>query len=97
MNFSRDNLWKLIGRGLILTAMLSACGTSPTAAPTATHHTASTPSESGIVKSLQKQIRERDKRIEELESQLEALKVIDQDVDKRKKPLRPPATVIPIE
>jgi len=95
MDRSSANLWKLVGRGLILTVVLSACGTVPT--PMAIQHTAPTPSESGLVKSLQKQLRERDKRIEELEFQLDALKVIDQDFDKRKKPLRPPATMTPIE
>jgi len=60
-------------------------------------NTAPPPNESGLIKSLQKQLLERDKRIEELESQLDALKLIDQDFDKRKKPLRPPATLIPIE
>ncbi len=90
-----DNLWRLVGRGLILAAVLSACGTAPT--PMAIRQTVPTPSESGLVKSLQKQLRERDKRIEELESQLDALKVIDQDFDKRKKPLRPPATLNPVE
>lgn len=95
MDQSSNSLWKLVGRGLILTAVLSACGTAPT--PMATENTAPTPSESGLVKSLQKQLRERDKRIEELEFQLETLKLIDQDFDKRKKPIRPPATLTPIE
>lgn len=95
MDQSSNSLWKLIGRGLILTSVLSACGTAPT--PMATRTTGTTPSESGLVKSLQKQLRERDKRIEELEFQLEAFKVIDQDFDKRKKPLRPPATLAPSE
>jgi TolA-binding protein len=95
MDLSRDSLWKLVGRGLILTAMLSACGTTPT--PIATQTTAPTSSESGVVKSLQKQLRERDKRIEELEFQLDALKLIDQDFDKRKKPLRLPQPLPPIE
>lgn len=95
MDRSSDSLWKLVGRGLILTAMLSACGTAPT--PMTTHNTVPTPSESGLVKSLQKQLRERDKRIEELEFQLDALKVINHDFDKRKKPLLPPAILTPIE
>lgn len=95
MELSNHSLWKLAGRGLILTAMLSACGTAPT--PIATQHSAPTPKESALVKSLQKQLRERNKRIEELESQLDALKVIDQDFDKRKKALSPPATLTPIK
>ncbi|MDX2253099.1 MAG: hypothetical protein NW202_12495 [Nitrospira sp.] len=95
MDQSSNGLWKLVGRGLILTAVLSACGTA--SAPLATENTAPTPIESGLVKSLQKQLRERDKRIAELEFQLETLKLIDQDFDKRKRPLRPPATLTPIE
>ncbi|MBH0176697.1 MAG: hypothetical protein HP491_02235 [Nitrospira sp.] len=95
MELSSNNLWKLVGRGLILSVVLSACGTTLT--PMGTQYTVPTSSESGLVKSLQKQIRERDKRIEELESQLDALKVIDQDFEKRKKPLSPPTTVPAIE
>jgi TolA-binding protein len=94
MDLLSDNLWKLAG-GLYFTAVLSACGTAPH--PMAAQHTVSAPSESGLVKSLQKQLRERDKRIEELESQLDALKLIDHDLDKRKKPLGPPAILTPIE
>jgi hypothetical protein len=45
--------------------------------------------------SLQRQVREREKRIAELESQLETLKVIDRDMEKRSKPSRPPATLTP--
>ena len=53
--------------------------------------------DSSVVQSLQRQVRERDKRIAELESQLDALKVIDQDVEKRRQSSRPPTTVTPIE
>ena len=53
--------------------------------------------DSSVVQSLQRQVRERDKRIAELESQLDALKVIDQDVEKRRQSSRPPAPVTPIE
>lgn len=57
----------------------------------------STAIESDLVKSLQRQVKERDRRIEELTSQLEALKAIDQDFVSRRKPSYPPATTIPIE
>jgi hypothetical protein len=53
--------------------------------------------QSAKVRDLRKQIRERDRRIEELESQLEALKLIDQDSVKQKTPLKPPATLEPLE
>jgi predicted RNase H-like nuclease (RuvC/YqgF family) len=49
------------------------------------------------VPSLQRQIREKDKRIEELESQLEALKLIDQDSKKQRNPLRTPPALTPIK
>ena len=52
---------------------------------------------SGKVQSLQKQVQERDKRIEELEAQLDALKLIDQDREKQRKPLRAPTSVEPIQ
>ena len=42
-----------------------------------------------------RQVRERDKRIAELESQLDALKVIDQDMEQRRKSSRSPATLTP--
>jgi TolA-binding protein len=53
--------------------------------------------ESSLVPDLQRQIREREKRIAELEAQLEALKLIDQDMEKRRQFSRPPATLTPIE
>lgn len=53
--------------------------------------------DSSVVQSLQRQIKEREKRIAELEAQLDALKVIDQDMEKRRQSSRPPATLTPIE
>ena len=75
--------------------VLSACGTAP--ASSVEHETNRAPDESGLVQSLHRQIRERDKRIEELESQLNALKVIDQDIEIRRRSSRPPATLMPIQ
>jgi predicted RNase H-like nuclease (RuvC/YqgF family) len=49
------------------------------------------------VPSLQRQIREKDKRIKELESQLEVLKLIDQDSKKQRNPLRTPPALTPIK
>ena len=49
----------------------------------------------GIVLSLQKQVTDRDKKIEELTSQLEALKRIDQEMRDKVRPIRPPSTVAP--
>ena len=50
-------------------------------------------SDTGIVLSLQKQLTDRDKKIEELTSQLEALKRIDQEMRDKVRPIRPPSTV----
>jgi hypothetical protein len=44
---------------------------------------------------LQRQVKERDHRIEELRSQLEALKVIDHDRTEQKKTRRSPASMVP--
>ena len=51
--------------------------------------------ETGIVLSLQKQLTDRDRKIEELTSQLEALKRIDQEMRDKVRPIRPPSTVVP--
>jgi hypothetical protein len=48
-----------------------------------------------IVLSLHKQLTERDRKIEELTSQLEALKRIDQEMRDKVRPIRPPLTVAP--
>ena len=47
------------------------------------------------VQSLQKQLSERDKKIDELSSQLEALKRIDQEMREKVRPIRPPSNVLP--
>jgi hypothetical protein len=48
-----------------------------------------------VVQVLQKQVRERDRRIALLRSQLDALRLIDQDHEERKRPLKMPATLPP--
>ena len=75
--------------------VLSACGTLP--ATSMKHKANPDAASSGIVQSLQRQIKERDKYIAELESRLDALKVIDQDMEKRRNFNRPPATVTPAD
>jgi len=80
---------------MVLAIILSGCKTAPdtsTARPSN-----STVDMSLKVQALQKEIRERDKRIEELESQLNTLKLIEQDFEKQRVPIRPPATLRPIE
>ena len=47
------------------------------------------------VKTLSKQVRERDQRIAELRAQLDALKVIDQDQQDRHRKVKAPASVLP--
>jgi hypothetical protein len=84
-----------LGSGLFLAIVLSACGTAP--ATPVVHRSNQILEESSVVQSLQKQLRERERRIDELESQLNVLKMIDQDVELRRKPSRPPATLTPIE
>jgi len=54
------------------------------------------PAELGTVQALQKQLAEREKRIDELNSQLEALKRIDQETREKIRPIRPPSTVTPL-
>lgn len=87
--------WISSGGGLLWAIALGACGTLPATSVDNKSNPAAV--DSSVVQSLQRQVRERDKRIAEQESQLDALKVIDQDVEKRKKSSRPPATVTPIE
>jgi predicted RNase H-like nuclease (RuvC/YqgF family) len=80
---------------VIVAITLSACGTAPTLPVEG--KTDPVVEVSRIVQSLQRQIRERDKRIKELESQLNDLKLIEQDFVQRRKPIRSPATLTPIE
>jgi predicted RNase H-like nuclease (RuvC/YqgF family) len=51
--------------------------------------------EAGSVLNLQKQLADQDRKIEELTSQLEALKRIDQEMRDKVRPIRPPSTVAP--
>ena len=51
--------------------------------------------DTGTVLSLHKQLMDRDRKIEELTSQLEALKRIDQETRDKVRPIRPSMTVVP--
>lgn len=95
MNDLQRIRWGSLGSGLFLAVALSACGTAP--ATPAAHRSNQVVEEPNVVQSLQKQLREREKRIDELESQLNVLKMIDQDVQVRRKPARTPATLTPSE
>ena len=90
----RNILHRLI-IGAMVSIALSACATAPTSRPE--HKREPAVDVSDRVQSLEKQLRERDKRIEELESQLEALKLIDQEHENKRKPIRPPTTLESIQ
>jgi len=95
MNRGRNTIRRSLGSAVLLSITLSACSTVP---PTPVKHRCDpAPGEPNFVLSLQKQLREREKRIDELESQLKVLKLIDEDVEKQRKPSRPPVTLTPIE
>ena len=97
MNPVFRTIWGSLGGAVLLSITLSACGTVPPAPVAAVHRNDPPAGESSVVQSLHRQLRERDKRIDELESQLNVLKLIDQDVETRKRPSRPPVTLTPIE
>jgi hypothetical protein len=84
-----------LGGGLLCAIALSACGTLPATSADKTRDPAAV--DSVVVRFLQRQISEREKRIAELEAQLDALKVINQSTEKLRKPIRPPATLTPVD
>ena len=98
MSVMRKGAWRSLGSGLLWAIALSGCGilhpsSSPPSASVA--NTSEPAVDSDLVQSLQRQIRERNKRIAELTSQLDALKVIDQDTEERRRSSRQPATLTP--
>jgi Tfp pilus assembly protein PilN len=95
MSLLRRKIWSSLGGAVIVAVALSACGTVPATSVDQKSDPAAVLS--GKVQSLQRQIRERDRRIEELEFQLNALKLIEQDFEKQRNPIRPPATLTPIK
>jgi hypothetical protein len=82
-----------LGGSLFLAITMNACGTLPATSVNKKRDPAAV--NSSVVQSLQRQIREREKRIADLESQLDALRVIDQDMEKRRTSSQPPATLTP--
>ncbi len=100
--------WRSLGSALVGAIVLSGCGnvhpSSPPPSLSVATKSDAAAVESGIAQSLQRRIRERDKHIAELQSQIaeltsqmEAMKVIDLDLEERRKPIRPSATVTPME
>ena len=53
-------------------------------------------SDPAMMQALQAQLEQRDKKIEELTNQLEALKRIDQEMREKARPARPPAPPAPL-
>ena len=94
LNLSSINRWNVLSGAVLMAIALQACAIAP---PPVELKPNLVGDQSAKVCELRKQIRERDQRIEELESQLEALKLIDQDSNNQKTLLRPPATLPPIE
>ena len=64
----RTRIWCRLGSALLGTVVLSGCGT-PSVTPVATHSEVAVVN-SEAVQSLQRQVKERDKRIAELRSKL---------------------------
>jgi TolA-binding protein len=87
--------WSALGGAVMMSILLQACAIA--SSPSVEQKPNPVVDQSAKLRELRKQIRERDRRIEELESQLEALKLIDQDSVKQKTPLKPPATLEPLE
>ncbi len=97
VNLSNINRWNVLSGAVLLAVALQACAIVPPPPVEPKSNPNSVGDQSAKVRELRKQLRERDQRIEELESQLEALKLIDQDSSNQKTLLRPPTTLPPIE
>jgi hypothetical protein len=98
MHVMRKELWRTLGCGLLCAFALNGCEMfHPVSPPPAASgvDTGDPAVDATLVQSLQRQIRERDKRIADLKSQLDALKVIDQDIEEQRKSSRPPAMLMP--
>ena len=93
MNCMSRKTWGCLSGAVMLAVGLSACGATPS--PLVEHKSDPSAELSSKVQSLQRQLRERDKRIEELEFQLTILKLIEQDFTRQRNPLLPPATLTP--
>ncbi len=87
--------WISLGGSLCLAVALGSCGILPVSSSDKKNDRATV--NASVVQSLHRQIRDQEKRIAELEAQLDALKVIDQDMERRRQSSRSPATLRPIE
>jgi len=95
MSVMRRRAWSSLGGSLCLALILSACATQPVTSINKKSDPVAV--DASVVQALQRHIIEREKRIAELEAQLDALKVIDQDMQKLRKSSRQPATLTPSE
>lgn len=95
MNCFRRKTWASLAGAVIVMVSVSACSTA-VSTPAVEHKSDSSAELSVKVQLLQRQLRERDKRIEELESQLDILKLIEQDFTRQRAPLHPPAILTPV-
>ena len=95
MKLSSRKVWSVLGSVVTMAVVLQGCAIAPL--PPVEQKPHPVVDQSVKVRDLRKQIRERDERIQELESQLEALKLIDQDSRQQKMLLKPPTTLESLE
>jgi len=95
MKLSSRKVWSVLGSVVTMAVVLQGCAIAPP--PPVEQKPNPVVDQSVKVRDLRKQIRERDERIQELESQLEALKLIDQDSRQQKMLLKPPTTLESLE
>jgi len=94
----RTEAWRSLGIGLLCVLALDGCALvhpSSSPSPASVENTSAPAVNPSFVESLQRQLRERNKRIAELSSQLDALKMIDQDTQERRTSRRTPASLRP--
>ncbi len=94
----RTEAWRSLGIGLLCVIVLNGCvllHPSSSPSPASVENTSDPAVDPSLVESLQRQLRERNKRIAELSSQLDALKKIDQDTRERRTSSRTPASFRP--
>ena len=101
MDITGRALRQVLATSLLWAITPSGCGTLPSSSssPCASiAHTNGAPAaESRVVQSLHRQLRERDKRLVQLQSRLDALKRIDQDRQNQRRVSRPLATITTLE
>ena len=101
MDITRRALWHGLATSLLWALTLSGCGiltsSSPPPCALAANTRDASAADSRIVRSLHRQLQEREKRLTELQFRLDALKRIDQDRQNQRRVSRPSATITPLE